>query len=94
MSSYEYSPLPILEQQDVLAGWRQELHAHPELSFKKIVPPVWLREGRERAPIGARGGLADTGVSGDCLRSGGPSTGLGSDMDAPPITEKNMFVHR
>ena len=39
------------------------------------------------------GGLADTGVSGDCLRSGGPSTGLGSDMDAPPITEKNMFVH-
>ena len=46
----------MLEQQDVLAGLRQELHAHPELSFKKIVPPVWLREGRERAPIGARGG--------------------------------------
>lgn len=56
MSKYEYSPLPMLEQQDVLAGLRQELHAHPELTFKKIVPPVWLREGRETEPIGARGG--------------------------------------
>jgi hippurate hydrolase len=83
--------LPFLEE---LAALRRDLHAHPEIAFQEtrtagVVARTLSACGRE-----VHRGLAGTGVVGVLRKGGGRrAIGLRADMDALPVTEKNVFPH-
>ena len=78
-----------------IAGWRQDIHAHPELGFEERRTSALVAEKLAAWGIEVTRGIAGTGLVGT-LRSGasGRSIGLRADMDALPMAENNGFAHR
>ena len=85
----------IAEFHDDLTAWRQDLHAHPELSLQEVRTSRVVQE--KLAEFGVDEiitGMAKTGVVG-VIHGRGPNSGAGgraiglrADMDALPITEE------
>ena len=74
---------------DEMKGWRQHLHAHPELRFDCFETAAFIAQRlREFGVDEVHEGIATTGlvaiING---RGDGPVIGLRADMDALPITE-------
>lgn len=95
--------MPLIEEihreAEELAGWRRDLHAHPETAFAEHRTAAFVA-----AKLAAWGwevttGLAATGVVGTLGVAadgpgGGPSIGLRADLDALAMAEANTFAHR
>ena len=66
-----------------MAGWRQDLHRHPELGFEEVRTSGVVAAKLAEWGIEVHRGLAKTGLVG-VLRNGssGRSVGLRADMDA------------
>lgn len=73
---------------------RQDLHAHPELSFQEYRTSERVATLLQNWGVEVHRGLAGTGVVGT-LRQGAStkSVGLRADMDALPLQEHNHFSH-
>jgi len=85
----------IAEFQNEMAGWRQDIHAHPELGFEEDRTADIVARELESFGLEVHRGLAKTGVVG--VLKGAPgdgAIGLRADMDALAIHEKNAFDHR
>jgi amidohydrolase len=92
--------MPILnrahEMQPEIAGWRQHLHASPEIGFEVAETAAFVAErlramGCDEVVTGI-GGIGVVAV----VRGGkgdGPAIGLRSDMDALPIREDTGATH-
>ena len=85
----------IVAQQEELARWRRDLHAHPELGFEEERTSDFVAAKLEEFGVQVTRGVGGTGVVG-VLRVGNEtrSIGLRADMDALPILEENTFAHR
>ncbi len=84
----------IAEFQDEMAGWRQDIHAHPELGFEENRTADIVARELESFGLEVHRGLARTGVVGVLKGAAGEGAiGLRADMDALPILEKNTFDH-
>ena len=84
----------IAEFQQEMAGWRQDIHAHPELGFEENRTADVVAKLLESFGLEVHRGLAETGVVGVLKGTpGGGSIGLRADMDALPIQEQNGFDH-
>ena len=85
----------IAKQQTELAGWRRDLHAHPELGFEERRTADFVAAKLREFGLDVHKGIGGTGVVG-VLRVGNEtqSIGLRADMDALPIVEENTFAHR
>ena len=77
-----------------LAGWRRDLHAHPELGFEENRTADFVAAKLEAFGVQVYRGIGQTGLVG-VLREGNAtrSIGLRADMDALPILEQNTFDH-
>jgi amidohydrolase len=77
------------------AGWRRDIHAHPELGFCETRTAALVADRLASFGIEVHRGVGRTGVVG-VLRNGSSSRtiGLRADMDALPIEEANEFEHR
>lgn len=85
----------IAEFQKEMAGWRQDIHAHPELGFEENRTADIVAGQLESFGLEVHRGLAQTGVVGVLKgASEGGAIGLRADMDALPIHEQNAFDHR
>lgn len=78
-----------------MAGWRQQIHAHPELGFEEYRTADLVAGKLESFGVDVHRGMAGTGVVGT-LRAGRSrrAIGLRADMDALPMAEANDFPHR
>jgi amidohydrolase len=78
-----------------MAGWRRDLHAHPETAFEEHRTADIVARLLESFGISVERGVARTGVIGTLrrLRAGGRAIALRADMDALPVAEKNTFAH-
>ena len=78
-----------------MAGWRHDIHRHPETAFEERRTGEIVAGLLESFGIAVERGLARTGVVGTLAgsRSGGRAIALRADMDALPIDEKNGFAH-
>ena len=85
----------IVAQQEELARWRRDLHAHPELGFEEERTSDFVAAKLKEFGVQVTRGVGGTGVVG-VLRVGNEtrSIGLRADMDALPILEENTFAHR
>ena len=85
----------IVAQQEELARWRRDLHAHPELGFEEERTSDFVAAKLLEFGVQVTRGVGGTGVVG-VLRVGNEtrSIGLRADMDALPILEENTFAHR
>ena len=84
----------IAEFQQEMAGWRQDIHAHPELGFEENRTADVVAKQLESFGLEVHRGLAKTGVVGVLKgATGGGAIGLRADMDALPIQEQNGFDH-
>ena len=85
------------ELHDEIAGWRQDLHRHPELLFDTHRTSAFVAEKlREFGCDEVVGGIGRTGVVGIVhgrTRLSGRVVGLRADMDALPITETSGVSH-
>jgi hippurate hydrolase len=83
--------IPFLEE---LAALRRDLHAHPEIAFQETRTADVVARALAACGLEVHRGLAGTGVVG-ALKKGESrrAIGLRADMDALPITEKNVFPH-
>jgi amidohydrolase len=79
---------------------RRDLHAHPELGFQEERTAHLIAQTLGEWGIEVHRGLARTGVVGTIRGSGSSGArgsqraiGLRADMDALPMTEKNVFAH-
>ena len=85
------------ELHDEIAGWRQDLHRHPELLFDTHRTSAFVAEKlREFGCDEVVGGIGRTGVVGIVhgrIRLSGRVVGLRADMDALPITETSGVSH-
>lgn len=72
-----------------MKGWRQHLHAHPELAFDCQNTAAFIAERlREIGVDEIHPGIAQTGIVAIINGQGaGPTIGLRADMDALPIAE-------
>lgn len=79
----------IAELENELAGWRQDLHAHPELGFEEHRTSDFVAEKLESWGIEVHRGIGGTGLVGVLRGKGGANRALGlrADMDALPMTE-------
>ncbi|RYX90313.1 MAG: amidohydrolase [Comamonadaceae bacterium] len=79
---------------DLMRDIRQDLHAHPELSFDEYRTASQVRGLMKSWNIPLLEGFGETAVVG-VLRSGHGDTAIGlrADMDALPILEANEFKH-
>jgi amidohydrolase len=76
------------------AAFRQDLHAHPELSYQEERTAEQVAQKLAEWGIRTHRGLGKTGVVG--IIQAGSSTralGLRADMDALPMQEFNTFTH-
>lgn len=90
----------LLDLADDVAGWRRQIHQHPELAFEEhrtagLVANLLRSFGVDDVVEG----IGTTGVVGVIYGSegrggNGPMIGLRADMDALPIHELNDFTHR
>ena len=90
----------IADFQAEMAGWRHDLHTHPETAFAEHRTGELVAQLLESFGIAVDRGVARTGVIGTLVGSksggskpGGPAIALRADMDALPIQEKNGFPH-
>ncbi len=74
---------------DEMTGWRQHLHAHPELDFECHATAAFVAARlREFGITQIEQGIAQSGIVAVIEGQGpGPTIGLRADMDALPITE-------
>ena len=85
----------IEQDQQLLTGWRRDLHAHPEIAFEEHRTSSFVAERLESFGIEVHRGLAKTGVVGQLKAgSGNRAIALRADMDALPMDEHNAFDHR
>lgn len=85
----------IADLHDDMTGWRQHLHAHPELAFQEHETSAFIASQLESFGIEVRKGFAGTGLVG-VLKGNGDSErmiGLRADFDALPLTEKTGLPH-
>jgi amidohydrolase len=87
----------IADFQAEMAGWRQDLHSHPETAFAEHRTAEMVAQLLQSFGIAVERGVARTGVIGTLVGAGspagGPAIALRADMDALPIEEKNTFPH-
>jgi amidohydrolase len=85
----------IADFQADMAGWRRDLHAHPETAFEEYRTADIVARLLESFGVAVERGVARTGVVGTLRgsRPGGRAIALRADMDALPIDEKNGFAH-
>jgi len=95
----------IADFQAEMAGWRHDLHTHPETAFEEHRTAELVARLLESFGIAVDRGVARTGVIGTLVGSrpvgsqpggssaGGRSIALRADMDALPIQEKNGFSY-
>src|SRR5712691_8525559 len=85
----------IADFQAEMAGWRHEVHAHPETAFAEHRTAELVARLLQSFGIAVDRGVARTGVIGTLAgsRPGGRAVALRADMDALPIEEKNGFPH-
>ena len=77
------------------AGWRQTIHAHPELAYQEHKTADLVAEKLTSFGIEIERGLGKTGVVGSIKYGHSEKRiGLRADMDALPLQEKNDFAHR
>jgi amidohydrolase len=77
-----------------LVALRRDLHAHPELGFEEERTSNLIVATLSQWGIPAHRGLGRTGVVGIVEGgSNGRAVGLRADMDALPMTERNVFPH-
>jgi amidohydrolase len=71
-----------------LAGWRQHLHAHPELSTEESETAAFVRSKLDELGVGYVANVGGHGIVATISRgSSNRSVGLRADMDALPIVE-------
>ncbi len=84
----------ILEIHAEMAGWRRDIHAHPETAFEEQRTSTLVAQKLESFGLSVHRGLGRTGVVGTLAAgSGRRAIGLRADMDALHIREKNAFDH-
>ncbi len=85
----------LLAKADELAGWRRDLHAHPELAFREHRTADTV-ERRLRAFGVATHRVTETGVVGllEGARPGPGRLGLRADMDALAMEERTGLPYR
>lgn len=85
-----------VERQPEFAQWRQDLHAHPELSFQEHRTADLVASKLRQWGLDVHGGIGGTGVvavlQGE--RPGKHRIGLRADMDALPMQEKTTLPYR
>ncbi len=87
----------ILTYQDELVAIRQDIHAHPELSFTEHRTSALVASALENMGIEVHRGLAGTGVVGVIpgrLTESGHAIGLRADMDALPMAEAGDLPYK
>ncbi len=98
ITSARMSPIEhIRTWQDEFAGFRRDLHAHPELGFEENRTADKVCSALRHLGIEFHPGIGRTGVVGVIRgRSSGSGRGIGlrADMDALPMQEENTFAHR
>src|SRR5712691_2665549 len=84
----------IADFQAEMAGWRHEVHAHPETAFAEHRTAELVARLLESFGIAVDRGVARTGVIGTLAGSKpGGTIALRADMDALPIQEKTALPH-
>lgn len=74
---------------DDMAGWRHDIHRHPELAYKEHRTAATVADRlRDFGIDEVVEGIGKTGVVGVLRNGNGPRIGLRADMDALPITEQ------
>jgi hippurate hydrolase len=82
-------------ESEFLARIRRDIHAHPELAYEEFRTAEIVADLLRQWDIEVTENIAGTGVVGTLLcGSGQRSIGLTADMDALPMSEKNVFAHR
>lgn len=91
--------MPIINRiaslQAEMAGWRRDLHAHPETAFEEHRTADVVARLLESFGVAIERGVAKTGIIGTLVGSepGGRAIALRADMDALHIHEKTGFPH-
>ena len=85
----------IADFQAEMAGWRHDLHSHPEIAFEEHRTAEIVAGLLKSFGVTVERGIARTGVIGTLAgtRPGGRAIALRADMDALPIQEKTGFPH-
>ena len=84
----------IVENLQMLKGWRRHLHQHPETAFNEDATARFVADRLVEFGLKVHTGIAVTGVVGVLQRGRGTAVlGLRADMDALPMTEQNTFAH-
>lgn len=74
-------------------GWRQHLHAHPELAFEEKRTAAFIAGKLREFGLEVHEGIGGTGVVGLLRRGNGPMVGLRADIDALPIVEATGLAY-
>jgi amidohydrolase len=91
--------MPIINRiaglQAEMAGWRRDIHAHPETAFEEHRTADLVAGLLESFGVAVERGVAKTGVIGTLVgsRPGGRAIALRADMDALQISEKTGVPH-
>ncbi|TDJ69987.1 MAG: amidohydrolase [Proteobacteria bacterium] len=85
----------IVDQHEIHAEWRREIHAYPELAYEEHRTAKFVAEKLGQFGIAIETGIGRTGIVAT-IRNGSSdrSIGLRADMDALPLQELNEFDHR
>ena len=83
-----------VRHQDEIAGWRHDMHRHPELAFNERWTSDFIAARLESFGYEVVRGLGGTGVVATLAGPGTAAIGLRADMDALPMEERNTFDHR
>ncbi|WP_181009862.1 amidohydrolase [Ornithinimicrobium sufpigmenti] len=75
----------LLPGEEVLRGWYDHLHAHPELSGQEVQTARWAAEVLAGAGMTVRTGVGGHGVVATVRRGSGPSVVLRAELDALPV---------
>lgn len=90
------APTPTDSLQQTFSRIRRDIHAHPELKFEEFRTAALVAEQLRALGVDeVHERIGGTGVVG-VIRGGQPGTksvGFRADMDALPMTEKNLFAH-
>ncbi|MFJ9535409.1 M20 aminoacylase family protein [Herbaspirillum sp. NPDC101396] len=77
-----------------LRSFRRDLHRHPELRFEELRTAEVVAAELQNAGYVVRKGMGGTGLVATLQgKQRGPGIVLRADMDALPISEKNVFDH-
>src|SRR5204863_1500667 len=98
-ASCEGQTMPIINRiaglQTEMAGWRRDIHAHPETAFEEHRTADIVARLLDSFGIAVERGIAKTGVIGTLAGSkpGDRAIALRADMDALHIHEKTGLPH-